>query len=281
MKDEYIASMYARTVLKEMGLRIGMRPDQIKEKLTGRYPDEDLMYEVVSGIALSGYMEYRQVYVFSGSLIKELEESSLDFRIRDLHMPFESFFIDLKNYTGTLGGKKVLGAFIRNIGNPEKNIFFEFLLREQNGAIDNMQACMSYNNDKTLEEQVQRIYGGYTGEGRLCRLILTLMAYISSDEPDVKDKGKQYYTVKRRDRTIPTSVRFWDVGYRYFTERKAKPSVSTGNPASHASPRPHIRRGHWHTYRCGPGRTQVKIRWIREQKIGKGQIVDVLRKEKI
>lgn len=100
-----------------------MRPDQIKEKLTGRYPDEDLMYEVVSGIALSGYMEYRQVYVFSGSLIKELEESSLDFRIRDLHMPFESFFIDLKNYTGTLGGKKVLGAFIRNIGTPEKNIF--------------------------------------------------------------------------------------------------------------------------------------------------------------
>ena len=45
MKDEYFASMYARTVLKEMGLRIGMRPDQIKEKLTGRYLDEDLMYE--------------------------------------------------------------------------------------------------------------------------------------------------------------------------------------------------------------------------------------------
>lgn len=281
MKDEYFASMYARTVLKEMGLRIGMRPDQIKEKLTGRYLDEDLMYEVVAGIVLSGYLEYRQVYLFSSNLIEELEGSSLDFCIRDLHMPFESFFIDLKNYTGTLGGKKLIGVFIRNVGTPDNSICFELLLLGPDKNIYNLQACMPYDNDKTLEDQVQEIYGGYTGEGRLYRLILALMAYISSDEPDVVDKGKQYYTVKWKNRNIPTSVRFWDVGYRYFTERKAKPSVSTGNSVSHASPRPHMRRGHWHTYRCGPGRTQVRVRWVREQKIGKGQIVDVLRKEKI
>ena len=127
MKDEYFASMYARTVLKEMGLRIGMRPDQIKEKLTGRYPDEELMYEVVAGIVLSGYLEYRQVYLFSSNLIEELEGSSLDFCIRDLHMPFESFFIDLKNYTGTLGGKKLIGVFIRNVGTPDNSICFELL----------------------------------------------------------------------------------------------------------------------------------------------------------
>lgn len=108
MKDEYFASMYARTVLKEMGLRIGMRPDQIKEKLTGRYPDEDLMYEVVAGIVLSGYLEYRQVYLFSSNLIEELEGSSLDFCIRDLHMPFESFLWILRTTQGLWKGKNSL-----------------------------------------------------------------------------------------------------------------------------------------------------------------------------
>lgn len=281
MKDEYIASMYARDILKQMGLRIGMRPDQVKEKLTGRYPDEILMHKVITGIALSGYLEYRQVYLFSKCLIEELEGSSLDFRIKDLNLPFKSFYMDLKNYSGTLEGMKVLGVFVRDVGEPDYCICFHVLLLESDGGIKCFRGCMSYGNEKTLEEQISEIYGGYTGEDSLNRLFLTLMAYISSDEPDVEDKGKQYYTVKWKNRNIPTSVRFWDVGYRYFTERKAKPSVSTGNPVSHASPRPHIRRGHWHTYRCGPGRAEVKVRWVREQKIGRGQIVDVIRKEKL
>jgi hypothetical protein len=40
--------------------------------------------------------------------------------------------------------------------------------------------------------------------------------------------------------------------------------LSTGNPGvgTHRSPRPHLRRAHFHTYRVGEGREGVKVRWV-------------------
>jgi hypothetical protein len=48
--------------------------------------------------------------------------------------------------------------------------------------------------------------------------------------------------------------RVWEVGYRIATLLRAARSAAAANDegGSHASSRPHIRRGHWHTYCLGP-----------------------------
>lgn len=57
----------------------------------------------------------------------------------------------------------------------------------------------------------------------------------------------------------PTS---WDVGIRIGAAlRRGYESTGSGD-GTHASPRPHIRRAHWHTYRVGPGREQSQLKWL-------------------
>lgn len=42
----------------------------------------------------------------------------------------------------------------------------------------------------------------------------------------------------------------------------------SGAGATHASPRPHIRRAHWHHFRVGEGRQQLRLRWLHPLLVG-------------
>ncbi|MFL5303058.1 MAG: hypothetical protein ACJ79R_22230, partial [Anaeromyxobacteraceae bacterium] len=57
----------------------------------------------------------------------------------------------------------------------------------------------------------------------------------------------------------------WDVGYRTGAALAAA-SASAGEPqgGTHASPRPHIRRAHWHHFWTGPraGEREIALRWL-------------------
>lgn len=64
--------------------------------------------------------------------------------------------MDLKNYPGTLEGKKLLGVFVRNIGNPDNSICFELLLHGPNGTINNLRACMPYDNDRARKNRSRK-----------------------------------------------------------------------------------------------------------------------------
>ena len=45
---------------------------------------------------------------------------------------------------------------------------------------------------------------------------------------------------------------------KYYKRKLFKSQLN----GSHASPRAHWRKGHWHNFRCGPGRKQLKLKWI-------------------
>lgn len=59
-------------------------------------------------------------------------------------------------------------------------------------------------------------------------------------------------------------LRTWDVGVRFGAAlRAAYHAAEVGEPAGPgSSPRPHIRRAHWHTYRVGPERAGSVLRWL-------------------
>lgn len=101
--------------------------------------------------------------------------------------------------------------------------------------------------------------------------LVSLLLYLCSEKPDVTGHGqpgkpKRIKGSKKLD--VPKRVRHWDVAFRLGASlRRAEaaardqkePAMGRGE-----TPRPHIRRAHWHLYWTGPkGSEQTPVlRWL-------------------
>ena len=111
--------------------------------------------------------------------------------------------------------------------------------------------------------------------------MLQLLLYLCSDEPDMPEIE---HPVKRKTLSgrvrAPEEPRVWDVGVRISNviRRYRESSVSyryddSTELGSHASPRPHVRSAHWHTYWTGPRQAVFPerkpiVKWIPPIPIG-------------
>jgi hypothetical protein len=109
--------------------------------------------------------------------------------------------------------------------------------------------------------------------------IYQIMAFISIDASDVSENPhtKQSYKPSNIIKNKFSEVRMWDVGIRYgkaihvakqeyerrVRELKDKENSDEQREVKERKPtRPHIRRAHWHRYRIGQGRKQMKTVWV-------------------
>ena len=123
----------------------------------------------------------------------------------------------------------------------------------------------------------------YTSEGEAERLssdispLVSLVLYLCSQAAEIKDAGageqvpsrpKPQKTKKGLRIFAPDHPSRWEVGYRLGAAlRQAlsehEPAEPTG---THASPRPHIRRAHWHSFWVGkkdqPDARSVTLKWL-------------------
>lgn len=100
---------------------------------------------------------------------------------------------------------------------------------------------------------------------RALRTALLLAAYISSEKPDITENEVQKTFYRPSGKLKTSAVRKWDIGVRYATEvrRRLTETSDTNRPhGTGKSPRPHIRKAHWHIYRIGPGRKETKVLWL-------------------
>ncbi len=110
--------------------------------------------------------------------------------------------------------------------------------------------------------------------------MLQLLLYICSDEPDMPEieHPQQRRRLSGGVRS-PEAPRIWDVGVRVsaairrFNGKAPVATESGAAPGSHASPRPHVRSAHWHTYWTGPRDAVFPLRkpvmrWIPPLPIG-------------
>ena len=96
---------------------------------------------------------------------------------------------------------------------------------------------------------------------------LSLLVYLCSDEPDT---SRQSDVPRRRGRgavKTPNWADRVDVGYYIGSVIRMNRAINhaqaeASEPGSHASPRPHMRRAHWHLYWTGTGRTVPRVKWI-------------------
>ena len=113
--------------------------------------------------------------------------------------------------------------------------------------------------------------------------MLQLLLYLCSEEPDMPEieHPQQRRRLSGGVRS-PEAPRVWDVGVRVSAAIRrfnGRTTVATENreigaaPGSHASPRPHVRSAHWHTYWTGPRDAVFPLRkpvmrWIPPLPIG-------------
>ena len=113
--------------------------------------------------------------------------------------------------------------------------------------------------------------------------MLQLLLYLCSEKPDMPEiEHPQHRRRLSGSVRSPEAPRVWDVGVRVSTAIRrfnGKATVATDNresgaaPGSHASPRPHVRSAHWHTYWMGPRDAVFPLRkpvmrWIPPLPIG-------------
>jgi hypothetical protein len=118
--------------------------------------------------------------------------------------------------------------------------------------------------------------------------LVSVTLYLCSISADIEDAQRRKerpanpapVKTKRGPRIFAASnPTTWDVGYRIGASlRLARHEPSEPGDGHHASPRPHIRRAHWHSYWTGPraGERRIVLKWLPPIPIGAGEIVPTI-----
>lgn len=99
------------------------------------------------------------------------------------------------------------------------------------------------------------------------KIVYNFIMYISQPHPgDIERSNNNNIYIKDN---ISIKINKWNVGFRYGnTIRKLKSEnkdinkITINQYKKHCSPKPHIRKAHWHTYKVGRGRKKIIVKWV-------------------
>lgn len=118
--------------------------------------------------------------------------------------------------------------------------------------------------------------------------MVSVTLYLCSLAADISDlRGKRERPenprpkkTKKGLRIFPQPPTTWLVGHRIGASLRLAEPREPGEPGggTHASPRPHIRRAHWHAYWTGPraGQQKLILKWLPPVAVGAGEIVPTI-----
>jgi len=104
---------------------------------------------------------------------------------------------------------------------------------------------------------------------------INLVLYVCSEDADIRPASRQRVTPTGQ---TPKQCTAWDVGVRIGSAlRKASDAATSSRPvkpreSATTSPRPHMRRAHWHHYWTGPrwGARKLVLKWVHPVLVGSG-----------
>lgn len=100
--------------------------------------------------------------------------------------------------------------------------------------------------------------------------LISLLLYLCAENADIGEGAQRpaHPTPKRTKQGWrlfpPDRVQAWTVGTRIGAALRQGVVATDPTEAgeTHARPRPHIRRAHWHTYLVGAGRSEKRLKWL-------------------
>jgi hypothetical protein len=123
---------------------------------------------------------------------------------------------------------------------------------------------------------------GYEEFRAACRMAVACATYLCSEEPDVQGTPSKLNARRIKLGKLPLHPTTWTVGARFGAAfRKARAERAASSGAGHgSSPRPHVRRAHWHTFWRGTGEKRERfVKWLPPifVSVDRGDIVPTIR----
>lgn len=244
--------------------------------------------------ALAPWRLNKQVYRMDPDterMLMEQTELSIPGEIL-LHLPFDSFYVELS--TDLLGLSDLHGFFVHleddaNSHEAELRILY---LKKDGTVLFGYPVYIGTGTIQESQEKVAEVSGRNMAAlhldapvtGRDMALLepcltktLQVILYLCSANKDVqmrestKERPQKSSPARQRDvRDRYQDLQQYDVGIRVGAAiRKSRILYATspgGSTGSHASPRPHMRRGHWHHFwrgkRSEPEARELVLHWI-------------------
>lgn len=244
--------------------------------------------------ALAPWRISKEVFVMDEGMQELLFEQADDLKLDPeafLRLPYPCFYIQFAPETG-LNGEIYHGVFVHLEFDPyTKERELRLLYLNQNGKTIGVPVHIDCN---TIEESIEttdkeafRNIPEEKADFRRALLVetetrrksayfykqtLQLVLYLCAQNAEIAPNSEQtFYT--HRTATVKdryAEIRKWDVGIRIGNAvrayRKASATQYKHAGGTHASPRPHLRRGHWHNFWTGakadPSSRKLILKWV-------------------
>lgn len=229
--------------------------------------------------AMAPWRLSKEVYVIDEDLKNLLFEQDGELDVPDeilLQLPYPCFYVELPNtyyradkihgffvtleYDVNNGDKELKPVFLTDDGNIfSYSIHIGAKTIEESVDMLDKQALENTNGDKELKRLALRAMQDSAETKIFLKQILQVILYILAQNAEITPSSEQSFITKR-GKTVKdkySEIRKWDVGIRVgaaIRQQKAKEQSRKKEykESEHQSPRPHMRRGHWHHFWTGP-----------------------------
>ncbi len=229
--------------------------------------------------ALAPWRLSKEVYVIDEDLKDLLFEQDGELDVPDeilLQLPYPCFYVELPNtyyrtdkihgffvtleYDVTNGDKELKPVFLTNDGDIfSYSIHIGAKTIEESVDMLDKQALENTNGDKELKRLALKAMQDSAETKIFLKQILQVILYILAQNAEIAPNSEQSFITKR-GKTVKdkySEIRKWDVGVRIGAairqqKTKERSRQKEYKESEHQSPRPHMRRGHWHHFWTGP-----------------------------
>jgi len=261
----------------------------------------DLLLNPASIIALATWRVSQGVYRFDPELYNELVHQPFEGNLPCetlKRLPEWCVYIETPDlrFAGTTVNKNVkevlVEGFFAHLEHDEHNqreelrllmitnigLNVPFILHIGNWTIVESLEMTRKEANKYLNEEKQELPPFSHAHAAMITPFLQLVLYLCAENADIPVKPTHPNTRVRMSGQVdvPKEPRLWTVGerigasiHKYRNEERQRIS-NTETSGTHASPRPHIRRAHWHHFWTGPktGKQNIVLRWLSPIPVG-------------
>lgn len=218
-----------------------------------------------------------------------------------LKLPYLCFYLQFDHLE--LEGHKVHGVFVHledDVNNGDKELRLLFLRYDgfyygypihigsktifESVELTAKQATQNVSgsqNSPTLRRMMVTTIGDVNIFINFLSKVMQCVLYVCAENAEITPSLEQATVMKKSDRIRDrySEIRKWDVGVRIGASIRAHNAAiahdTNATDRTHASPRPHVRRGHWHHYWTGtkdkPSERRLVLKWTPPAFVGAKQ----------
>lgn len=224
---------------------------------------------------MSKWSLYKTIYRFDPDFYDALinTEDSVFYQDNIRHLPVKCFFVPdpTGKFLGSIIYVELVGSDTEMSCNQLSYVEEELaqvsstsiLIHDKqtiySAVEENLQAMKEWDSDvkKFSDEEIKsRAFNNLIPP-------IQIAYYLSAQNAEIKEvKTKKEKRLRRSDGKI-VNIKQWDVGYRIGNKfREEQKSSTEHSERNGSSPRPHVRRAHWHHFWSGPNKSILIVKWL-------------------